>query len=160
MGSGVASKDGPGVPEVPIELERFAALLQSLSPQDKVDLFDLFVAIPTFMDDQDQMSSAARAVREVVSRKREDVRTVPMFDPPRKGRPAKLQNWVDWISGRVQNLREKKGWTQEVLASRSGLPQSHISRIEGGKLSPSRKTVEKLARALGVRLAVLDPSED
>lgn len=160
MRSGVAAKNNSRGEGVPIELERFSALLRSLSAQDKVDLFDLFVAIPTFMEDKDQMNSAARTMREVLSRQREDLSPVPMFKNPSGERPAKLQRWVDWVATKVRELREKKGWTQEILAEKSGLPQSHISRIEGGRLSPSRKTIEKLASALGVPIATLDPSED
>lgn len=160
MRSDTASKNNEPKDGIPIELEHFAALLQSLPSQDKADLFDLFVALPTFMNDQEQMHAAARTMRAVMSREREDTRAVPMFDKHRGARPANLQKWVDWVSTKVQDLREKKGWTQEALAEKSGLPQSHISRIEGGKLSPSRKTIERLAKALGVTVSILDPSED
>ena len=48
--------------------------------------------------------------------------------------------------------------TQEQLAAKAGLPQSHISRLEGAKHSPSRATLEKIAAALEVPLSCLDPS--
>jgi transcriptional regulator with XRE-family HTH domain len=58
----------------------------------------------------------------------------------------------------IKELQLKAGWTQEQLAAESGLPQSHISRLEAGKHSPSRATLEKIAKALGVDVAVFDPS--
>ncbi|MDM8008608.1 MAG: helix-turn-helix transcriptional regulator [Phycisphaerae bacterium] len=47
---------------------------------------------------------------------------------------------------------------KKALASKSGLPQSHISRLEAGRHSPSHKTLEKLASALAVPVNRLDPS--
>ena len=56
-----------------------------------------------------------------------------------------LQKWIDYVSGRIRDARRESGLTQEELAERSGLPLSHISRLESGKHSPSRHTIEKLA---------------
>jgi hypothetical protein len=43
---------------------------------------------------------------------------------------------------------------------KSGLPQSHISRLERARHRPSRATVEKIARALGRLVSDFDPSAD
>jgi transcriptional regulator with XRE-family HTH domain len=48
--------------------------------------------------------------------------------------------------------------TQVELAQRSSLPQSHISRLEAGKHSPTQTTLEKLAQALDANLSDLEPS--
>ena len=40
----------------------------------------------------------------------------------------------------------------------SGLQQSHICRIEKGELSPTRKTLKKIAQALKVDITKIDPS--
>ena len=37
------------------------------------------------------------------------------------------------VALRVQELREKRGWSQSELSRRSGVPQATISRIELGK---------------------------
>lgn len=60
------------------------------------------------------------------------------------------ESWLVWISQQLKSLREERRMTQEELAERSGLPQSHISRLEAGRHSPSMKTLKKLAGALGV----------
>lgn len=51
----------------------------------------------------------------------------------------------------LRRLREQRGWTQEDLAARSGVPQGTISNIEAGRTqSPRLGSVEALATALGV----------
>jgi transcriptional regulator with XRE-family HTH domain len=51
----------------------------------------------------------------------------------------------------LRELRERAGLTQVELAERSGIHQSHISRIETGfVVRPSFDVVSKLAAALGV----------
>lgn len=45
--------------------------------------------------------------------------------------------------------------TQAELAKGSGLSQSSIAQIESGRKDPSVKTLEKLAHALDVQLAIL-----
>ena len=64
------------------------------------------------------------------------------------------------IGGAIKRIRKKNGMTQAQLAKKSGLPQSHISRLETGQHSPSHKTLGKIAKSLGVDEGVLDPSYD
>ena len=71
----------------------------------------------------------------------------------------RLTKHTQWVADRIKELRNKKNWTQEKLAQESGLPQSHISRLEKAQHSPSNKTLERIAKALGVGLSKLDPSE-
>ncbi|MFN0131214.1 MAG: helix-turn-helix domain-containing protein [Phycisphaerales bacterium] len=71
-------------------------------------------------------------------------------------RPPSLVKWTDFVAKRVREAREAAKLTQEQLSERSGLPQSHISRIENAKLSPSRLTIEKIANALGKSVADFD----
>jgi transcriptional regulator with XRE-family HTH domain len=56
---------------------------------------------------------------------------------------------------RVRQLREAKGWTQEVLAERAALDRSYVAGIEAGLRNPSIKAVAKVARGLGIRLSDL-----
>jgi len=72
--------------------------------------------------------------------------------------PDGLQRRVDHVGSRIKKKRKEKKLTQVELAKRSGLPQSHICRLEAGVHSPSMKTLEKIARALGVAVGDLDPS--
>ena len=72
--------------------------------------------------------------------------------------PEKLQKHTDHVGNAIKNKREEKGWTQVQLAEASGLPQSHVSRLESGVHSPSFTTLEKIAKALGTSVGDLDPS--
>jgi predicted transcriptional regulator len=46
--------------------------------------------------------------------------------------------------------------TQEQLASMTGLPQSHICRLEVGKHVPTRSTIQRIAEALKIDAGKLD----
>lgn len=51
-------------------------------------------------------------------------------------------------------LRLKKKVSQSELAARTGLKQSYISRIEGGKANPSLNTILKITKALEADLVL------
>jgi len=59
------------------------------------------------------------------------------------------------LGWRVRQLREAKGWTQEILAGRAGLDRSYVAGIEAGLRNPSTKALAKIARALRIKLSVL-----
>ena len=59
------------------------------------------------------------------------------------------------FAGRLKNLRESKGFSQEELAFRSHLDRTYISRIESEKRNPSLKSLYKLATALEISLPEL-----
>lgn len=63
----------------------------------------------------------------------------------------------------VRHARRAAGLSQRALASRAGLPQSTIARIELGRLSPRTDTLERILRASGRTLTsevVLGADED
>lgn len=51
----------------------------------------------------------------------------------------------------LRELRKSLGLTQEDVAQRSGVHATEVSRIEGGKRDPKVSTLERLARAVGVK---------
>lgn len=53
------------------------------------------------------------------------------------------------IGQRIAAIRKSKEWTQEELAERCGLAQSHIARIEAGRYSVGFDTLQQIAEALG-----------
>lgn len=55
----------------------------------------------------------------------------------------------------VRELRERRGWTLRELARRSGLSVSLISEVERDLVNPSVASLNRLARALGVRIGDL-----
>lgn len=59
------------------------------------------------------------------------------------------------ISENIKSLRKKLGWSQELLAEKTGVSAPYITQIEVGKRTPSLDIVEKLAFALGVEYKTL-----
>ena len=72
----------------------------------------------------------------------------------------RMREYQKRIGMEVRKLRLAKKMTQRELAERAGLRQSHISRLERGDPIPTDATARKLAKALGVKPAELDPAED
>ncbi|MGH8585945.1 MAG: helix-turn-helix domain-containing protein [Gammaproteobacteria bacterium] len=48
--------------------------------------------------------------------------------------------------------RSRAGLTQDELAKRMGTTQPVVARLESGRIRPSTRTLERLARATGSRL--------
>ena len=53
-----------------------------------------------------------------------------------------------WPSA-LREARRQARMSQRMLASRTGLPQGHISRIEGGSVDPRLSSATRIARTLG-----------
>ncbi|HEY1785291.1 MAG TPA: helix-turn-helix transcriptional regulator [Pirellulales bacterium] len=116
--------------------------IKSLPGEDQTDL--LLVLSEFFAtDDEEGRESAAEAVMELLAQPSGSVQKMGT----ETGKP---ENWVAFISGRIRELRKEAGQTQEQLAEKSGLTQSHICRLERGDHSPSGMTLEKIAKGLGV----------
>jgi HTH-type transcriptional regulator, cell division transcriptional repressor len=54
------------------------------------------------------------------------------------------------VQRRIRELRRERGLTQAQLCERAGISVDAVTRIEGGKRTPTLDTVEQLAAALGV----------
>ncbi len=50
--------------------------------------------------------------------------------------------------------RAGAGLTQEQVAQRMGTTQAVIARLEGGRVRPSTRTLERFAKATGTRLKI------
>jgi ribosome-binding protein aMBF1 (putative translation factor) len=124
-----------------------------LSADDREDLFELVRELPRAKS-RDDLESIFLAMEEILAQKTAESRPMDLEVEP--GR--KLRRWIEFISQRVRAAREDADLTQAELSLRSGLPQSHISRIENGKLSPSRFTIEKIAKGLDKEVSYFDPS--
>ena len=78
----------------------------------------------------------------------------PHFDA---GIVERVKATREYIGGQIKSFRESAGLTQVALARKARIPQSHVSRLERGRLSPTRKTIKTLAKALRVKPQQLDP---
>lgn len=59
------------------------------------------------------------------------------------------------LGERLAALRQAAGLSRRQLASLAGLADRHIGDIESGRLSPTLRTIERLASALGCEPADL-----
>jgi len=59
------------------------------------------------------------------------------------------------LAGKLIEAREKKGITQEQLATMTGLKQPAIARLEKMETIPQIDTLSKVLRALGYKLAIV-----
>lgn len=64
------------------------------------------------------------------------------------------------IAKNIKTIRERKGMSQKELINTVGLGAPMYSRIETGKAEPSLTTLEKIAKALGVKLIDLFDVDD
>lgn len=65
------------------------------------------------------------------------------------------------VARQIYDLRKKAGLTQKQLAKRMRTSQAHVARIESADYrSYSRKSLEKIAKALKARLEVKIVSAD
>jgi transcriptional regulator with XRE-family HTH domain len=56
------------------------------------------------------------------------------------------------LGNNIREIRLKKEMTQEELAHKADLDYSYINQIENGKRNPSMEAVERIAKALGVKV--------
>ena len=126
-----------------------------LPAEDRQDLYDLVKGLAE-ASQPEEVEAIRVAMREILEQVPSGSRGISQNDE--EPRHENLQKWVDFISKKVEEKRKAKGLTQMELAEKSGLPQSHISRIERARLSPSRATLEKLAAAMDMPISDLDPS--
>lgn len=60
------------------------------------------------------------------------------------------------IVGRViQQYREKKGLSQELVSGFAGIGRTHLSAIERGERKPTLETFFKISNALQIRPSVI-----
>lgn len=139
----------------PIKLS-LAVLMECIKAQpieDRQDLMELSEILFS-SEDEEERASAVRAMIEIFTDEPMTVTKKQMPDEP----SSNLREWIEFVSKRIIEFRTEKGLTQAELSEKTGLPQSHISRLETGKHSPAHSTLVKIAEALEIDVAKLDPS--
>ncbi len=61
------------------------------------------------------------------------------------------------LGKKIQKIRKDKGLTQEQVAEKIGKSRQMITFIETGREIPNVKMLQKIARALGVKVKELIP---
>jgi DNA-binding XRE family transcriptional regulator len=127
--------------------------IERLTKEDRDDLFALVKELACATTDEDRIGIRDTMVEILDGR----AATVERADLSESGtQPEKWRKWTEWVSKKIREARTEAGLTQEQLAEKSGLPQSHISRIENAKHSPAHATIEKIANALGKPVTFFD----
>ncbi len=116
-------------------------------------------------DDPDEQREIALAIAEILTPKligiNDSLGTVGDLEAGIKPDIKEAaQAYRKRIGQAIRQWRETRGLTQEQLAEKSGLLQSHISRLEIGMHAPTKNTIDRLALALGVAPAELDVLDD
>jgi transcriptional regulator with XRE-family HTH domain len=62
---------------------------------------------------------------------------------------------IDRLAMRLKELRERRGMTQADLAAKAGLSRTFLARLETARQDPTLTTLEKLAKALRVKVGRL-----
>ncbi len=126
--------------------------VRSLPKEDRDDLYELSRELFS-ADTDEEWNSAVSAMLEILDQSPSKTIVLPCVETV-----DALSGWIEFVSDKIKTARKKAGLTQPELAKKSGIPQSHISRLENGKHSPSSTTLSKLADALGVQEKYFDPS--
>jgi len=62
---------------------------------------------------------------------------------------------VERVAMRVKEWRERRGLTQEQLAAKADISRGYLARLETARQDPKLSTLEKIAKALRVKVAAL-----
>jgi transcriptional regulator with XRE-family HTH domain len=62
---------------------------------------------------------------------------------------------IERMAAKLKAIRERRKLTQEQLAEKAGISRPYLARLETAKQDPTLSTIEKLAKALGVKVADL-----
>jgi len=76
-----------------------------------------------------------------------------------KGRLVALLGYKMDIGKSIRRIREAKNLSQKDVISAIKMGAAQYSRIEGGKTDPAFSTLERIAKALGVKLSELFSEE-
>lgn len=131
--------------------------IQHLPKEDRDDLFELVRELPN-ANSHEETESIVVTMREILEQRAGNLKKIEQPSQENYVPTDGLHKWMTFISDRIRAARIAKEMTQEDLQKATGLPQSHISRLECGRHSPSHSTVLKIAKALGVEPSTLDPS--
>jgi ribosome-binding protein aMBF1 (putative translation factor) len=70
---------------------------------------------------------------------------------------TRLRAYRERVGRSIRSRRQELEMTQAALAEKAGIPQSHVSRLECGKLTATYITIKKVAKALKIAANQLDP---
>jgi ribosome-binding protein aMBF1 (putative translation factor) len=99
----------------------------------------------------------SEALAEILFRDPESLAATPINNERSKDGGKTLGEHRAFVAGQIKKQRQRLKMSQEELARKAGIPQSHVCRLETGKHAPTYLTIEKLAKAMKVKPSQLDP---
>jgi transcriptional regulator with XRE-family HTH domain len=63
-----------------------------------------------------------------------------------------MQEILKVVGRRVRKYRERKGWSQDVMADKSGLHRAQIGAIERGERNVTLRTLKTIADTYEIRI--------
>lgn len=119
---------------------------------------DLISLIPELQqcENAEEYGELSKTMRELIFPELIDGQKVATFSEITPSEA--LLKRMTYIGNKIREHRKVAGMNQEQLSSATGLTQSHISRLESGKHSPSHETLKRIADALGIDVGKLDPA--
>ncbi len=134
-----------------------SVLIERIGSLPKAERDDLFELLQEWRkaDTTEEQESIHHAMEEILAQV--PIATKPLFRNEQEPLSRGLKPWAEHVGQKIRELRANAGLTQNDLASRAGLPQSHISRLENAEHSATHFTLEKIAKALGVPVDEIDP---
>ncbi len=136
-------------------LKQVILRIDGLSGADRDDLLELARALHVNQD-RDERDEIIEAMAEIIAGP-STVTSTPMTMLAELPLEGGLRKLAEHMGSKIRELRERAELTQAELADRAGLGQPHISRIEAGSMSPTHKTIKKIADALAVEVGEIDP---
>jgi DNA-binding XRE family transcriptional regulator len=119
------------------QIERLSLLLRGASEDEQTEIIE---AIAEVIFPEDLISGVINPDNEVSDEAR-----------------IKLTRYRKAVGEQIRKRRDQLEMTQEELAQKAGIPQSHVSRLECGQHAPTHITIKKIARALKTEPSQLDP---
>jgi DNA-binding XRE family transcriptional regulator len=120
------------------------------------DLLQLF-AMAEQEEDEDTRGGIAATIREIIWPESLKVEISQDSLAQERVARARVDEYRRRVGMQIKKRRNELRLTQEELAERTGLPQSHICRLEVGQHAPTFTTMEKLAEGLETTPDKLDP---
>lgn len=126
-----------------------------MEPQKRKILWPVFTAYDNADTDWERQMIVG-TLKECLFRPLQELWVDGIGEPDRRN-PQGLTKHRAYVGQQIRELRERQHMSQQELAEKAGIPQSHVSRLENGKHTATYLTVKRIAQALNTRPSVIDP---
>lgn len=142
-------------PEQRAALERFLRL----RPTQQERVLRLCTLHQEATDEQEALE-ISEILAEILFRDPKDLTATAINEERSKDAGKALGKHRTYVGAQIKKHRQQLKMSQETLAKKAGIPQSHVCRLETGKHAPTYLTIEKLAEAMNIKSSLLDPASN